>query len=64
VTRQERLFSDAPADFLSLLPKGFRYESKFIDSQMEDWLVQALQGLELKPFDFYGYLGNQRVVSS
>lgn len=47
----------------SKYPAGFRYAPEFIAPAEEQALVDHLQRLELKPFDFHGFLGKRRVVS-
>jgi alkylated DNA repair dioxygenase AlkB len=44
-------------------PDGFRYEEDIISEPEEAALVASLSTLELKPFEFHGYLGNRRVAS-
>jgi len=44
-------------------PAGFRYATEFISDAEERRLVEHLQRLEFKPFDFHGFLGKRRVVS-
>ncbi|WP_158792017.1 alpha-ketoglutarate-dependent dioxygenase AlkB [Granulicella sp. L60] len=44
-------------------PAGFRYEADIISEAEEAALVASLSTLELKPFEFHGYLGNRRVTS-
>ena len=60
---QQKLFSGRAKDSAIQVPEGFRYKSDFIDEAMESRLVQHLQSLELKPFEFHGHLGNRRVLS-
>jgi alkylated DNA repair dioxygenase AlkB len=62
VARQRQLFGDT-AEGIASMPEGFRYQPEFIDPQTEADLVRHLRMLELKPFEFHGYLGNRRVVS-
>ena len=50
--------SESPAT-----PEGFRYEEDIINESEEATLVASLATLELKPFEFHGYLGNLRVTS-
>jgi alkylated DNA repair dioxygenase AlkB len=63
VARQQELFSDVKKRVGSSLPEGFRYQTDFIDHQHEVRLVEQLQTLDLKPFEFHGHLGNRRVIS-
>lgn len=44
-------------------PAGFRYAPEFISRAEEQRLVEYLQRLEFKPFEFQGFLGKRRVVS-
>jgi alkylated DNA repair dioxygenase AlkB len=45
------------------VPQGFRYLPEFLDNAEERALATALSGLDLKPFEFHGHVGNRRVVS-
>jgi alkylated DNA repair dioxygenase AlkB len=63
VVRQQGLFTASLVEPESSLPEGFRYQPEFLDSCAEAQLVQMIETLELKPFEFHGYLGNRRVVS-
>ena len=58
---QRSLFADLNAP--ELAPRGFRYREDLITQAEEAFLVESLGKLELKPFEFHGYLGNRRVVS-
>lgn len=44
-------------------PAGFRYREEFVTEEEEMALVARIGELDLRPFEFYGYLGNRRVVS-
>jgi len=44
-------------------PAGFRYTAELISRTDERRLVEHLQRLDFKPFDFHGFLGKRRVVS-
>jgi alkylated DNA repair dioxygenase AlkB len=44
-------------------PAGFRYAPEFISRAEERRLIECLQRLDFKPFDFHGFLGKRRVVS-
>jgi alkylated DNA repair dioxygenase AlkB len=44
-------------------PAGFRYAPEFISRAEERCLVEHVQRLEFKPFEFQGFLGKRRVVS-
>ena len=45
------------------LPEGFAYREDVILVGDEQALLERFQGLSFKPFEFYGFLGNRRVVS-
>jgi alkylated DNA repair dioxygenase AlkB len=47
----------------SQYPAGFRYAPEFISPDEERRLVEHLQRLDFKPFDFHGFLGKRRVIS-
>jgi alkylated DNA repair dioxygenase AlkB len=47
----------------SKYPAGFRYAPEFISRAEERRLIEHLQRLDFKPFDFHGFLGKRRVVS-
>jgi alkylated DNA repair dioxygenase AlkB len=55
---QADLFGSGPK-----LPEGFRYLPNFISDGEEQELVERLQALPFKEFEFQGYLGKRRVVS-
>jgi len=44
-------------------PRGFRYQRQIISEEEEIHLVSELDRLDLKPFEFHGYLGNRRVIN-
>ncbi|HET8635378.1 MAG TPA: alpha-ketoglutarate-dependent dioxygenase AlkB [Acidobacteriaceae bacterium] len=44
-------------------PPGFIYRENFVTEEEERTLAASLGGLDLKPFEFHGYLGNRRVAS-
>lgn len=44
-------------------PAGLRYRADLIGAAEEAALVKRLAGLDLRPFEFHGYLGNRRTVS-
>jgi alkylated DNA repair dioxygenase AlkB len=56
--QQTDLFEVASKD-----PAGFRYAPEFISRADERQLIEHLQRLEFKPFEFQGFLGKRRVVS-
>ncbi|MGA7324726.1 MAG: alpha-ketoglutarate-dependent dioxygenase AlkB [Rhodomicrobium sp.] len=45
------------------MPEGFRYQPAVISEQEENELLPKIGGLDFKPFDFHGFLGNRRVIS-
>ena len=55
---QAELFATAPK-----LPPGLRYLSELMSPAEERRLVDHLQELEFKPFEFHGFLGKRRIVS-
>lgn len=44
-------------------PPGLLYQRDLLSSEEEAALATAIAGLELKPFEFHGFLGKRRVVS-
>ena len=56
--KQTELFERAPK-----LPSGFRYLPELISRAEEQRLLDDLQWLEFKPFEFHGFLGKRRIVS-
>jgi alkylated DNA repair dioxygenase AlkB len=56
--QQTDLFEAAPK-----YPAGFRYAPEFVSRDEEQLLIERLQRLEFKPFEFQGFLGKRRVVS-
>lgn len=55
---QSDLFADAPS-----LPAGFAYRDNVISCDEERALLERLEDLPFKPYEFHGYLGKRRVVS-
>jgi hypothetical protein len=47
----------------SKYPAGFRYAAEFISRAEERRLIEHLQQLDFKPFEFQGFLGKRRIVS-
>jgi alkylated DNA repair dioxygenase AlkB len=45
------------------VPAGFRYQSDFISEAEESELVAGFEALPFRPFEYFGHLGNRRVVS-
>jgi alkylated DNA repair dioxygenase AlkB len=60
---QGKLFFEIEARAAQLEPRGFRYREDIVTQAEEAALGASLQQLELKPFEFHGYLGNRKVVS-
>src|SRR5437763_5047520 len=50
-------------DTASKFPPGLRCVGELISHAVEKDLVNHLQELEFKPFEFHGYLGKRRIVS-
>ncbi len=44
-------------------PPGFRYRESFVTEEEEKALAASVGQLDLRPFEFHGYLGNRRVVN-
>ncbi|MDQ6892637.1 MAG: alpha-ketoglutarate-dependent dioxygenase AlkB [Acidobacteriota bacterium] len=44
-------------------PAGFRYGADLLSPDEERELVERIQGLPLREFEFHGYLGKRRVIS-
>jgi alkylated DNA repair dioxygenase AlkB len=55
---QAELF-EKPSEY----PAGFQYVREFISRAQEQRLLNDLQRLEFKPFEFHGFLGKRRIVS-
>ena len=55
---QPGLFASPPS-----LPEGFRYQFDLLSKDEERDLVNRLQSLPFKGFEFHGFVGNRRVVS-
>lgn len=56
--KQLSLFDAGPA-----LPEGFRYEPDILKPADEQQLIDQIQLLPLKEFEFHGYTGKRRVLS-
>jgi alkylated DNA repair dioxygenase AlkB len=52
------LFGSSPAQ-----PPGLRYVSDLLSSGEERSLVERIERLEFRPFEFHGFTGNRRIVS-
>src|SRR4051794_41833671 len=48
---------------VSALPDGFEYREDFVLAAEEAELVSHIARLELREFEFHGYLGKRRVTS-
>lgn len=46
-----------------LMPEGFHYWPELISEEEEAALLETVSGLEIKPFEFKGFLGNRRVIA-
>jgi hypothetical protein len=57
------LFPQSDSNAKQPVPQGFRYLPEFLDKAEERALATALSKLDFKPFEFYGHVGNRRVVS-
>lgn len=40
-------------------PRGFRYQEEIVTEEEEAALAASVAQLDLKPFEFHGYLGNR-----
>jgi alkylated DNA repair dioxygenase AlkB len=47
----------------ALPPEGFRYQADVLSAEEERALVERIQELPLKNFEFHGYTGKRRVLS-
>lgn len=47
----------------ALMPGGFRYRDDLVSTGEELALSSWIADLNLKPFEFHGYLGNRRIAS-
>ena len=45
------------------LPVGFRYEADFLSTVEEQSLLQHIEGLPFREFEFHGFTGKRRIVS-
>ena len=48
---------------VSSFPAGFRYQPELISRAEERWLVQEIQELQFRPFEFHGFTGKRLVAS-
>lgn len=60
---QCELFTEKEQDSSKLVPQGFRYQDQILSEEEEAHLAADLRQLDLKPFEFHGYLGNRRVIN-
>ena len=60
---QQALFTGLEKKPSQVAPRGFRYQEEAISEQEQTDLVTAIQSLDLKPFEFHGYIGNRRVIN-
>ena len=60
---QQALFTGLENKPSQVAPRGFRYQEEAISEQEQTDLVTAIQSLDLKPFEFHGYIGNRRVIN-
>ena len=58
MSSQFSLFDPAPA-----APEGFAYAGDFVAAEEERVILAAIRELELKPFEFRGFLGKRRTAS-
>ena len=63
MVRQNALFPEMEETAAESEPRGFRYRQEIITEAEQAALVESVEKLDLKPFDFHGHLGNRRVVS-
>jgi len=63
MTTQIGLFAEPDSTQCPAMPSGFRYRENIVSEAEEAALVASLATLDLKPFEFHGYLGNRRVTS-
>src|ERR1700730_14547656 len=60
---QNALFPGLESKPQRLAPEGFRYQEDIVSEAEEAGVVASLAGLDLKPFEFHGHLGNRRVAA-
>jgi alkylated DNA repair dioxygenase AlkB len=63
VRNQNVLFTEIEQKAPELEPRGFRYQEQVVSEEEETRLVAEFDRLDLKPFEFHGYLGNRRVIN-
>lgn len=60
---QSALFPELVPSEAEAEPRGFRYRDQIVTEEEQAGLVESLDQLDLRPFEFYGHVGNRRVVS-
>jgi alkylated DNA repair dioxygenase AlkB len=60
---QRALFAEKNQEPPALEPPGFRDQERIMSEEEEVRLASDLGQLELKPFEFHGYLGNRWVIN-
>ena len=60
---QPSLFPEIEHTGAEAEPRGFRYQEEIVTQEEAAALAASLAQLDLKPFEFHGYVGNRRVVS-
>ena len=63
MTTENTLAADLVDKRRGLMPEGFRYKEDIINEAEEAALARALATLDLKPFEFHGYLGKRRIFT-
>jgi alkylated DNA repair dioxygenase AlkB len=61
--RQSALFPEMEEGPTEFEPRGFRYRDEIVTDAEQVGLVESIQQLDLKPFEFHGHLGNRRVAT-
>ncbi|MDY0883559.1 hypothetical protein ACFPL7_11420 [Dongia soli] len=62
-SRRLRLSQPDPFGDTAAAPEGFIYRDDVISADEEAALIQEIQRLPFKPFEFQGYLGKRQIVS-
>jgi alkylated DNA repair dioxygenase AlkB len=57
------LFPQLEQTAAASMPPGFRYREELVSPAEEHLLAAEIASLNLRPFEFHGYLGNRRVAS-
>lgn len=63
MANQGDLFTEMKQESSKFVPQGFRYQDQVLSEEEEMHLAEDLGQLDLKPFEFHGYLGNRRVIN-